>query len=132
MRIYIDKYGNIDTELFLMLMKKVNNIDLVHNALINNGGFVRYIEIDDIYSDCVKDDFNDDFTFNADKYLARKEKEKRIRYEDYIIEKIREVYSINQELSILRQQTSKPSEFDEYNLYVEKCKAEAKNKFQTI
>lgn len=48
------------------------------------------------------------------------------RYEDLIVSKIREKYSLDQELAILRQRDSKPQEFAEYNDYVEKCKVEAK------
>ena len=44
-------------------------------------------------------------------------------YEGLIIQKIRERYSVNQELAILRQRDAKPQEFDEYNAYVEECKA---------
>lgn len=35
----------------------------------------KIIEIDDKYQDCVHEDFNDDFTFNLDKYNLRKQKE---------------------------------------------------------
>lgn len=47
-------------------------------------------------------------------------------YETIIIRKIRERYSVNQELAILRQKESKPDEFAEYNSFVEKCKSEVK------
>ena len=47
-------------------------------------------------------------------------------YEAEIIKKIRERYSLNQELAILRQRDSKPSEFEEYNAFVEECKASVK------
>ena len=47
-------------------------------------------------------------------------------YESMIIQKIREKYSINQELAVLRQRDEKPEEFAEYNAYVEQCKAEIK------
>lgn len=47
-------------------------------------------------------------------------------YETIIIRKIRERYSVNQELAILRQKDSKPDEFAEYNSFVEKCKSEVK------
>lgn len=63
--------------------------------------------------------------------LAKKNKEvapeswERL-YETKIINKIRERYSLNQELAILRQRDSKPEEFAEYNTYVEQCKAEVK------
>lgn len=47
-------------------------------------------------------------------------------YEMRVIQKIRERYSINQELAILRQKDTKPTEFAEYNAFVESCKAEVK------
>lgn len=47
-------------------------------------------------------------------------------YENLIVKKIRQKYSINEELSILRQRDEKPEEFKEYHDYVEVCKAEAK------
>jgi hypothetical protein len=76
--------------------------------------------------DCVESDFNDDLTFNLDKYNARKQKENSISYEKLVISKIRERYTIDQELAILRQRDTKPQEFAEYNSYVEQCKVEAK------
>ena len=33
------------------------------------------VEIDDKYSDCINQDFNEDLTFNVEKYNARKQKE---------------------------------------------------------
>ena len=54
------------------------------------------------------------------------DKEKALEYEVLIISKVREKYTIDQELAILRQRDTKPSEFAEYNAYVEKCKLEAK------
>ena len=47
-------------------------------------------------------------------------------YENLIVKKIRAKYSVNEEFAILRQRDSKPAEFEEYNAYVEACKAEAK------
>jgi hypothetical protein len=63
--------------------------------------------------------------------LARKNKEAAAQswddlYETLIIRKIRQRYSVNQELAILRQRDSKPEEFTAYNEYVERCKAEVK------
>ena len=65
--------------------------------------------------------------------LARKNKEVNPEsweqfYETEIIRKIRERYSINQELAILRQRDTKPEEFAEYNAYVEQCKTIIKQK----
>jgi len=76
--------------------------------------------------DCVAEDFNDDLTFNLDKYNARKKQENTISYEQLVVSKIRERYTIDQELAILRQRDSKPQDFAEYNTYVEQCKTEAK------
>ena len=47
-------------------------------------------------------------------------------YNNLIVKLIREKYSVNDELAILRQQTTKPNEFKEYNEYVEECKTKAK------
>lgn len=47
-----------------------------------------------------------------------------IPYEQRVVNRIRERYSIDDELAILRQRDSKPDEFAEYNEYVEQVKAE--------
>lgn len=49
-----------------------------------------------------------------------------IPYEQRVVNRIREVYSIDDELAILRQRDSKPEEFTEYNTFVEKVKTEEK------
>lgn len=64
--------------------------------------------------------------------LAKKNRETHPKsweelYENLIIRKIREKYSVNQELAILRQRDTKPAEFAAYNEYVEQCKAEVKD-----
>jgi hypothetical protein len=84
------------------------------------------VEIDDKYSDCINQDFNEDLTFNVEKYNARKQKENEINYENSVISRIRKKYTINQELAILRQRDTKPLEYQEYYDYVEQCKAEVK------
>ena len=85
------------------------------------------IEIDDVYSDCQASDFNDDLSFNVDKYNARKQKQDNYEYENKIVALIRKKYNVNQELAILRQREVKPQEFAEYNEYVEQCKKQVKN-----
>lgn len=85
------------------------------------------VEIDDKYSDCQTSDFNDDLSFNVDKYNARKQKQDNDEYENKIVALIRKKYNINQELAILRQRNTKPEEFAEYNEYVEQCKKQVKN-----
>ena len=49
-----------------------------------------------------------------------------IPYEQRVVSRIREVYSIDDELAILRQRDTKPEEFAAYNLFVEKIKSEEK------
>ena len=47
-------------------------------------------------------------------------------YESLVIRKIRKRYSVNQELAILRQRDTKPTEFAAYHEYVEQCKTDVK------
>ena len=49
-----------------------------------------------------------------------------IPYEQRVVNRIREKYSIDDELAILRQRDTKPEEFAEYNAFVEMVKAEEK------
>ena len=65
--------------------------------------------------------------------LAKKNKEFRPKvfdafYSREIEKKIRERYSISDEIAILRQRDSKPEEFAEYNAYAESCKESVKTK----
>ena len=85
------------------------------------------VEIDNQYSDCQASDFNDDLTFNVEKYNARKQAITNEEYENKIVALIRQKYNVNQELAILRQRDAKPQEFAEYNEYVEQCKEQVKN-----
>ncbi len=47
-----------------------------------------------------------------------------IPYEQRVVNRIRAVYSVDDELAILRQRDSKSEEFAEYNAFVEQIKAE--------
>ena len=85
------------------------------------------VEIDDKYSDCQASDFNDDLSFNVEKYNARKQKQDNDEYENKVVTLIRKKYNVNQELAILRQRDTKPLEYQEYYDYVEKCKKQVKN-----
>lgn len=87
------------------------------------------VEIDDKYSDCINQDFNEDLTFSVEKYNARKQIKNEVNYETLVVNKIRQRYSVNQELAILRQRDIKPEEYQEYFNYVEQCKEEAKNEY---
>ena len=68
-----------------------------------------------------------DGMFLQEKYDVRIVKEKTIRYEQLVITKLREKYTLDQELAILRQRDSKPEEFASYFEYAEECKAKAKD-----
>lgn len=80
------------------------------------------------------------YGYNGKRYLRGNEpvkpqeiidKEKAFKYEEMIVTKIRERYTIDQELAILRQRDVKPEEFVQYNAYAEQCKQEAKNSLTT-
>ena len=47
-------------------------------------------------------------------------------YAQVVSDMIRERYSVNTELAILRQRDTKPEEFATYNEYAEECKAKAR------
>lgn len=49
------------------------------------------------------------------------------RYENLVESKIRQRYTLSQELAILRQRDSKQDEYQEYFNYCEACKTEAKS-----
>ena len=52
--------------------------------------------------------------------------------EKLVSKKIREKYSLNQELAILRQRDVKSEEFAEYYAYVETCKKEVKSDMSEV
>ena len=60
--------------------------------------------------------------------IAKLKEEPPIPYKERIISRIREVYSVDDELAILRQRDTKPDEFREYNRVVESIKAEERGK----
>ena len=45
-------------------------------------------------------------------------------YKERVVARIREKYSVDDEIAILRQRDSKPEEYAEYNAFVEQIKAE--------
>lgn len=47
-----------------------------------------------------------------------------IPFAQRVVDRIRERYSVDDELAILRQRDTKPEEFAEYNAFVERVKAE--------
>lgn len=51
-------------------------------------------------------------------------------YEQRVQQSIRERYSVDDELAILRQRDTKPDEFAAYYEYAEQCKAQTKKQMQ--
>ena len=48
-------------------------------------------------------------------------------YQERVVNRIRAVYSVDDELAILRQRDTKPDEFSRYNAFVEGIKGEERN-----
>lgn len=92
-----------------------------------NGGADRKKVVDVEYQPAVEehDEYEDIQVYipYAEEELA---KIKQQKYENLIVSKIRERYTLDQELAILRQRDTKPEEFTEYNDYVEQCKVDVK------
>lgn len=65
-----------------------------------------------------------DMTPEEEAYYAQE----RLPYKDRVIARIRERYSIDDEIAIIRQKDTKPEEYKAYNDYVERIKAEEKEK----
>lgn len=55
-----------------------------------------------------------------------------VPYKDQVVALIRECYSFDDELAILRQQNRKPEEFAAYDDYCEACKAQVKQKLGMV
>lgn len=53
--------------------------------------------------------------------------EYQLTYEEKVVELIRQRYTIDDEIAILRQKETKPDEFQAWYDYCEACKAEARN-----
>lgn len=54
--------------------------------------------------------------------------EPTLAYEERVVNRIREKYSVDDELALLRQRVLKANEFEEYFEFVEKVKAEEREK----
>ena len=94
----------------------------------------RELTAEELYQKMIKDEFErlknlpqEEIVLTEEQLAEIREEEKAREYENKIINKIRQKYSINQELAILRQRDTKPEEYQVYFDYVEQCKAEAKS-----
>lgn len=65
-------------------------------------------------------------SLTAEEIEALKAETLAIPYEQRVVDRIRERYSVDDELALLRQRDTKPHEFAEYNSFVERIKAEVK------
>ena len=100
-------------------------LDRYNAYLLSKGGKEINPTIFEIPKDAiVRDIVNGQFSETA--YNARKATDKQRRYESLVERYIRERYSLNAELAILRQRDTKPVEFYEYNEFAEQCKLIAK------
>lgn len=71
------------------------------------------------------------FTDGWQEYIPAPAEPCVLTYEERVEQLIREKYNVNQELAIQRQRDTKPSEFEDYYVYCEACKAKAKNEIKT-
>lgn len=55
-----------------------------------------------------------------------------LSYEEQVVSMIRERYSADDELALLRQRDTKPEEFEQYFNYCEECKATVKQKLGMV
>ena len=60
--------------------------------------------------------------------IARFEQIEPLPYKERVVNRIRERYSIDDEIAILRQKDTKSGEFEEYNRFVEQVKLEEKSR----
>lgn len=92
----------------------------------------KVVEVGTIPEDCIYSDFDyigGTYVFNQTKYDSRTKTDTQSLYEQRVVELIRQKYTLSQELAILRQQTTKPEEYQEYFEYCEYCKAQAKTQY---
>lgn len=93
----------------------------------------RELTAEELYQKKIKDEFErlknlprNEIVLTEEQIQAERELAKKNQYENLIVSKIRQKYSINQELAIIRQRDAKPEEWNIYNEYVESCKRQVK------
>ena len=60
--------------------------------------------------------------------FTQEQEQEPLPYKDRVITRIRTVYSVDDEIAIIRQRDAKPEEFAKYYLFVEQIKTEEKEK----
>ena len=116
MKVYIKQGGFLNNQ----------NITAQERQSILDAGFSE-IELNDRYIDCTFLDFDKNLHFSEDLYQARKVEEKEKEYKNLVHLLVRKKYSIDDELAILRKKETMPEEFNNYFLFVENSKIQAKN-----
>ena len=69
---------------------------------------------------------NDGYRDMTEEDFVQVEDVQILPYEERVVARIREKYSVDDELALLRQKETKADEFAEYNAFVEAIKAEEK------
>lgn len=93
-------------------------------------GIYGYTEVeipDEFFASVQSQDFDDDLTFNKEKYILRQETEIKQKYENLAESLIREKYTTGQEFAIQRKRDTEPEKFSEYFNFVEECLQKAKD-----
>lgn len=95
----------------------------------------RELTAEELFQKKIADEFErlknlpqEEIVFTDEQIAEMEEQAKVHQYESMIVSKIRQKYSVNQELALLRQRDSKPIEYNEYYEYVEQCKLEVKRR----
>ena len=65
-----------------------------------------------------------DMTPEEEEYFTQAQES--LPYKDRVIARVRQRYSVDDEIAIIRQRDTKPLEFEEYNSFVEQVKSEEK------
>lgn len=104
--------------------KSKNFIIGVYIIKSNSGKVVKKIDSNELKPFFMSFDNSTNGYVEADKPVAEYYREER--YNKRIVQLIRIKYSLNDEIAINRQRFVKEDEFNEYNSYVESCKAIAK------
>lgn len=95
----------------------------------------KVVEVGTVPEDCIYSDFDivgGTYVFNQAKYNSRVQTDTQTLYENKVVELIRQKYTLSQELAILRQQETKPEEYQAYYQYCEQCKAQAKIQYNIL
>lgn len=119
----MDKYTlNLDTNNYVLSIAHTQNDSIELDLSIYD---LKHLSCYRIVNDTLVLDENK-LAETIAKEEQEKIKQKENEYPSKVVELIRQKYSINDEISILRQRDEKPSEYQEYFEYCEECKSKAR------